>query len=118
MNSRFTRFKLGAITLGIGAAALAVPATASAAPGPATPVPGTNCTVGQVERSITANAPEVAPYLRNPRVRAEFERIVTLPAGARRAEAERYLQRYPQLEQYRPAAEKRIAVITNTCSRF
>ena len=117
MSSRSTRIKLGAITLGIGAAALAVPATASAAPA-TTPVPGTNCTLGQVERSIGANAPEVSRYLDNPRIRAEFERIVTLPDAARRAEAEQYLNRYPQLRQYRPAIEDRIAVIEDTCSRF
>ncbi|MCX6468544.1 MAG: hemophore-related protein [Corynebacteriales bacterium] len=105
---------------GVGAIAL-MPATASAAPADRA-VPGTSCTVGQVERATTAVSPAIGGYLRNPQIRAEFERIVVLPEPQRRAEVQRYLDRNPdvaaQADRYRPQIDRGVARVIATCDRF
>ncbi|MGU3292594.1 hemophore-related protein [Williamsia sp. M5A3_1d] len=120
-TSRITRtFGVAIAAAGIGAMAL-MPATASAAPADRA-VPGTSCTVGQVERATTAVSPTLGGYLRNPRVRGEFERIVVLPEPQRRAEVQRYLDRNPdvaaQVDRFRPQIDRGIARVIATCDRF
>lgn len=120
-RARATR-ALALAAAGLGtAAALALPAaTASAAPQDR--VPGTSCTTAQVERAVAATSPEVAGYLDNPRVRAEFERVVVLPEPQRTAEVNRLLERNPQIaalvQQYRPVVDQRVALIYSTCDRY
>ncbi|MGZ8178771.1 hemophore-related protein [Williamsia sp. SKLECPSW1] len=111
---------LGAAVLGT-AAALAFP-TATASAAPQDRVPGTDCTTAQVERAVRATSPEVGGYLDNPRVRAEFERVVVLPEPQRTTEVTRLLQRDPRLaalvQQYRPIVDQRVVLILSTCDRY